>query len=121
MALAALALLSAALLGCGEAPAPPGWVQGDVRIGPVSPVEQPGVVNDRPYSATLKIERAADGKTVTIVTSDANGYFKVELPSGRYRLVPQVGSNLSAPAPQEFGVSPGLVTSLKVDYDSGIR
>jgi hypothetical protein len=125
-------ILAALLLVCGLAvfaggcgtPAPTpvdSGVQGEVRIGPVSPVERPGVANDKPYVATLRIERASDGTVVAVTKSAADGSFKVTLAPGRYVLEPVNGSPLPSAQPQQFTVSAGGFTTVRVEYDSGIR
>jgi hypothetical protein len=95
--------------------------QGEVRIGPINPVEQPGVENDAPYVATLRIKRASDGKQVAETTSDKDGRFRVALLPDAYILEPVNGDPLPIAPSQEFIVLPGQFTTLRVDYDSGIR
>jgi hypothetical protein len=118
-------LVAAVLLfvaaGCGEAAVTDSGVQGEVRLGPVNPVEQPGVPNDRPYIADLRIKRTSDGKLVAETTSAADGSFRVPLASGDYILEPVNGEPLPIAQPQEFTVAPGRFTTVRVDYDSGIR
>lgn len=114
--------LAAFVAGCDSAPAPANsGVQGEVRIGPVSPVEQQGVPNDKPYVATFRIEQASDGKVAAEATSAADGSFKVALAPGRYVLEPVNGTPVPIAQPQEFTVSAGGFTTVRVDYDSGIR
>jgi hypothetical protein len=119
LAVVALAVFVAA---CGAAPLPSdSGVQGEVRLGPVSPVERPGVANDRPYVATLRIERESDGKVVTETKSAADGSFRVALAPGRYVLEPVNGNPLPVASPQDFTVEAGRFTMVDVRYDSGIR
>lgn len=121
--LAALALAAVLLVavGCGEKAVTDSGVQGEVRIGPVNPVEQPGVQNDAPYAATLRIRRASDGKVVAETTSAADGSFRVALAPGDYVLEPVNGDPLPTAQPQDLTVAPGRFTTVRVDYDSGIR
>ena len=114
-----VSLLGAA--GCGAKVVTDSGVQGEVRIGPVSPVEQPGVPNDAPYAATLQIVRASDGKVVAETKSGADGSYRVALPPGRYVLQAVNGEPLPIAPSQEFTVSAGQFTTVRVDYDSGIR
>ena len=107
--------------GCGAQPVTDSGVQGEVRIGPVAPVEQPGVSNDRPYAATLRIARASDGKIVAETKSGADGSFRVALAPGRYVLQPVSGTPLPTAPSQEFAVAAGQFSTIRVDYDSGIR
>ena len=114
-----VSLLGAA--GCGAKVVTDSGVQGEVRIGPVNPVEQPGVPNDAPYAATLRIARASDGKVVAETRSGADGSYRVALAPGRYVLQPVNGTPLPIAQSQEFTVSAGQFTTVRVDYDSGIR
>jgi len=118
LALAATLLLAAA---CGEKTVTDSGVQGEVRIGPVSPVEQPGAQNDAPYAAALRIKKASGGKVVAETRSAADGSFRVALPPGEYILEPVNGDPLPIAQSQEFTVAPGRFTTVRVDYDSGIR
>src|SRR5512143_346909 len=90
--------------GCGKQAVIDSGVQGEVRIGPVNPVEQPGVPNDAPYSATLRVKRASDGKVVGETTSGQDGSFRLALPPGDYVLEPVNGSPLPIAQPQGFTV-----------------
>ena len=117
----AVLLVAVVTSGCGQ-PAPlDGWIEGEVYIGPVSPVEQPGVPNERTYSATLLIKRASDQKLVATVTSGAKGSFVVALSPGLYVLDPVNGDPLPTAQSQRFTIWSGLHTRVRVDYDSGIR
>jgi hypothetical protein len=107
--------------GCGAKTLTDSGVQGQVRIGPLAPVERQGVVNDAPYAATLRIERASDLKVLTQTRSDENGSFRVALAPGRYVLQPVSGAPFPTAPAQEFTVSAGQFTTVRVDYDSGIR
>ena len=118
LALAATLLLAAA---CGEKTVTDSGVQGEVRIGPVSPVEQPGAQNDAPYAAALRIKKASGGKVVAETRSAADGSFRVALSPGEYILEPVNGDPLPIAQSQEFTVAPGRFTTVRVDYDSGIR
>jgi hypothetical protein len=107
--------------GCGTKVVTDSGVQGEVRIGPVTPVERPGVPNDAPYAATLRIARASDGKVVAETKSGADGVYRVALAPGRYVLQPVNGEPLPIAPSQEFTVAAGRFTTVRVDYDSGIR
>ena len=107
--------------GCEAKTPTDSGVQGQVRIGPLAPVERQGVVNEAPYAATLRIERASDLKVLTQTKSDENGSFRVALAPGRYVLQPVSGAPFPTAPAQEFTVSAGQFTTVRVDYDSGIR
>jgi hypothetical protein len=118
----AVLVLTVFFSGCGATPTPSdSGVQGEVRVGPINPVEQPGVTNDRPYVATLRVKRASDGKVVAETKSAADGSFRLPLPPGRYILEPVNGSPLPVAPLQEFAVEAGRFTTVDVSYDSGIR
>jgi hypothetical protein len=120
---AVLMLVPVALLiaGCGGEAVGDSGVQGEVRIGPVNPVERPDVPNDAPYVATLRITRASGGRVVAEARSAADGTFRVALPAGDYVLEPVNGNPLPVAVAQDFTVQPGRFTNVRVDYDSGIR
>ncbi len=107
--------------GTGDTVPTDSGVQGEVRISPLNPVEQPGVENDGPYSATLRIRRASDGRLIAETTSDEAGLFRVPLLPDAYILEPVNGDPLPTAPPQQFIVLSGQFTTLRVDYDSGIR
>ena len=121
--LAAVTLAAAgALAACGAA-GPTGVLQGQVTLGPTSPVQQAGGPPDvRPYAATIAIE-TPDGDAVAMVTSGDDGAFSVRLRPGSYRLVPRSPAGRPFPhaAPQGASVVAGSVTTVTIAYDSGIR
>ncbi len=121
LALVALAAMLLFASACGEKAVTDSGVQGEVRMGPVNPVEQPGVQNDAPYAAALRIKKASGGKVVAETRSAADGSFRVALPPGDYILEPVNGDPLPIAQPQDFTVVPGRFTTVRVDYDSGIR
>lgn len=90
-------------------------------LGPISPVSTPGSLNNRPYSATLKIKSLPDTELVAEVVSDEQGVFRTALEPGRYLVEPQNGDPLPVAASQEVVVSAGHYTHVEIDYDSGIR
>ena len=118
-----LAVLALAVVvgGCGRPAPAAGWLEGQVHIGPVNPVEQPGVPNERPYSAALLIKHASGGGLVAQIASDETGSFHVGLPPGAYVLEPVNGDPMPTASPQEFVIESGRTTQVRVDYDSGIR
>ncbi len=120
-AIVAMLCVAWAALGCGQPLPAVGWIDGEVYIGPISPVEQPGVSNERGYGAALLIERASDEKLIATVRSDAKGSFILALPPGMYLLEPVNGDPLPRAPSQRFTIWSGLHTRVRVDYDSGIR
>jgi len=112
-------VLAALLVSCKEAPTDSG-IRGLVTIGPISPVEQPGIPNSEPYSATIVV-KDADGDKVDEVTSGVDGRFTVTLAPGAYVLEPQSPDVLPYATPQDVIVEPHRFTEVTVPYDSGIR
>ena len=120
MAAVVLAATVPALVACAEA-TPDSGVQGEVRIGPINPVEQPGVDNTAPYSAKLTVRSRPDGKITAEATSSADGRFRIFLAPGGYTLEPEQGDPLPVAAPVDFTVVAARFTTVNVGYDSGIR
>ena len=96
-------------------------VEGEVWIGPLSPVSKPGEPDSKPYSASINIRSIAADKVVANVTSDENGRFRIALVPGRYLLEPEQGNPLPRAPAQEVTVVQGQFTHVRIDYDSGIR
>ena len=115
-------LLAAILASCRGTESVDSGVEGTVRIGPMCPVVQAGSeCPDAPLAAALLVEDE-DGRTVARSESSADGSFRIPLPPGRYRLVPQPGENrMPWASPLEFTVAAGERVRLDVQYDSGIR
>lgn len=123
-ALAAIAVLTAGpATACGGASGPTGSLEGNVTLGPITPVEQAGgEPNSRPYAATIDVA-TLDGDVVATVKSGSDGAFSVRLPAGSYRLVPRPaeGSPLPYAEPLDATVVAGKTTTVEIAYDSGIR
>lgn len=117
-----MCLLAALFLtaGCGKTVTDSG-VLGEVRIGPLNPVEQPGVENTAPYAANLTVRSVPDGSVVAEARSGDDGLFRIALAPGDYVLEPQKGDPLPIAELQAFTVIKGQFTTVRVDYDSGIR
>jgi hypothetical protein len=114
--------------GAGDDAAAPAraTLAGEVLIGPTCPVVRLDRVDqcqDRPYAATLSIQTSDSAQEVTQVTTDDQGHFSVELDPGTYQLVPlrPPGSILPRGIPQTVTLAPGVVSTVVVHYDSGIR
>lgn len=118
-AMLAAALLLAGAAGCAAPPDDSG-IEGEVRIGPVSPVETIGTPGSAPYSAELTIRPEGGGRAVR-VTSDEDGRFKVNLAPGTYVIEPEQGEPLPIASPVTAVVKAHEFTYVVIDYDSGIR
>jgi hypothetical protein len=106
-------------------PTPLSGVDGQAVVGPISPLDRPGVPNTRPLAGAVIVIETADGTTVVAQTvADNNGNFSIQVPPGHYLLVPlppTPGAILPRGTPQFFDVMDGVFTTVTVNYDSGIR
>lgn len=121
--LAIAAVLAACAPGGAEARL---TLRGDVTAGPTCPVESASpdpACDDRPVAGAVLVVRDANGDEVTRVTSDADGAFRVDLPPGRYTVVPQpVDGLLGTGPPEEVELRAGEPPPpLAIGYDTGIR
>jgi hypothetical protein len=96
-------------------------IAGEVRIGPTCPVERPGKVCERPYRATITIQREPGHTLVARVRSSATGHFRIALAPGRYLLLPQNGHPYPRSSPVLTTVHSHRYTAVLISYDSGIR
>ncbi len=99
-------------------------VAGTVIIGPISPVEKEGEINENPYpNAVIFIMDDTGKRKIAETTSDQYGRFKVNLAPAAYQLLPQTPKNHSFPigTPQRVTVEAGKFTEITISYDSGIR
>jgi hypothetical protein len=127
MQIAVLALVVLMLAACEPAdPDARSALQVAVLAGPTCPVvsDPPDPdCDDRPVEGAEIIVQDEEGTEVLRMATDAAGTAAVELPPGRYRLVPQPVEGLMGTAPPVTvtvlsGVDAELVT---IAYDTGIR
>jgi hypothetical protein len=122
---ATLALVAAVIFAAwpaNGAPADSG-VQGQVWLGPLSPVQQVGgPPNERSYSATLDVV-GSDTSVVTTVRSGQDGHFRVDLAPGAYVLqgVSPSSTGLPHAVPVPVVVVAHEFTTVQVRFDTGIR
>jgi hypothetical protein len=96
-------------------------IEGQVLIGPMCPVVQPGQeCPDQPYEATLTVN-SLNGVQITQFHTDEQGHFRVPLVPGEYILHPESTNGLPFAGDQSFIVETGRFTQITVRYDSGIR
>lgn len=100
---------------------PDSGITGNVEIGPTCPVERPGRVCERPYRATITIQREPKRTLVARVQSSATGHFRIALAPGRYLLLPQNHRPYPRSSPQDVTVHSHRYTTVRINYDSGIR
>jgi hypothetical protein len=99
-----------------------GGIFGQVLLGPISPVERLGQVNERPYEADVRVLDAGDGREVARFRSRADGMFRLGLPPGTYRLLPSPGGSVYPRATEQtVSVEAARFTRVIIRYDTGIR
>ena len=95
-------------------------IDGEVILRPVSPVEWPGMVNQRPYAALIGVTDGA-GRHVADVRSDPDGRFRIVLAPGTYILHPASEAIYPQAPAQTVTVHKDRFTPVRITYDSGIR
>jgi hypothetical protein len=130
IALLASVILGGCMLQPGATGSPPEGstagtnLTGRVVAGPTCPVvtEPPqSGCNARPVNGAVVLVLDSAGTQVARATSAADGSFAIELPPGRYRLVPQPVEGLMGTAPaHEITIGPSSAT-VTITYDTGIR
>lgn len=98
-------------------------INGQITLGPTTPVCRVGVPCSRPISATLAITDVA-GRAIVPVTSGTDGRFRVDLPPGTYTLTPlpmQAGALYPRAMPVTVAVTAGAYVQADVRYDTGLR
>ncbi|MFC1919284.1 hypothetical protein ACFLWX_00625 [Chloroflexota bacterium] len=115
-------LLSACSLGTTEA----GVLHGKVKIGPIQPVEQPGVTPTVPPEVfrarkVLVFDKSGD-KLVERIDIGDDGCYSIKLEPGTYVVdINRVGIDSSGDVPKEITIISGLTVRLDIDVDTGIR
>jgi len=95
-------------------------IDGEVIVRPVSPVERPGMVNQRPYAAAIGITDGA-GRVVATAHSGPDGRFRILLEPGTYVLHPESDAIYPQAPAQTVTVYRDRFTPARIVYDSGIR
>ncbi|MCK5576679.1 MAG: hypothetical protein KAI14_00025 [Dehalococcoidales bacterium] len=127
LAITALALL---VIGCANT-ADNGLLQGNVLIGPVSPVEQPGqdtTLRCDVYDARKIMIYDKNGENlIKQVDIDCNveedyARYRVELNPGTYTVdINRIGVDFSDDVPRQVEIKSGTTFKLDIDIDTGIR
>jgi hypothetical protein len=97
-----------------------GTVIGQVTAGPTCPVErfaQPCP----PHPVTADVQARVQGRVVASRRSDADGTFRLQLPSGTYTLVATTDSVLPRCDPLTVFVTEAQTTSADITCDTGVR
>jgi hypothetical protein len=111
---------------------PTGGIHGLVLIGPISPVEHPGVPNEKPLAgAIVTVNSINPTAAATPLPSfhwegkaNGDGRFEVATPPGLYHVVArQDGPNttVGAPGTADVTVTDGKVSEVTLHVDSGLR
>lgn len=99
-------------------------IQGVAIVGPIYPIERPGVINEGPLADALIIAQTTSGEEVARVRADKNGRFKLGLAPGNYRIVPLPSDPESfAPRAEPFKVTVRAkqFLNLRIKYQNFIR
>ena len=99
-------------------------INGKVMIGPITPVQKEGEVNEKPYSdALIFIMDSTGSSKITEVISDQNGLFKIYIAPGTYLLDPQTPHDQRFPVTgtQIVVVLENMFTDVTINFDTGIR
>jgi hypothetical protein len=119
----ALALLALLLFGCASQGAK-GFVEGEVTIGPLCPVEPCQLTYeqiDQAYSSRSVVIYAEDQRTILQqFPLTASGHYRAELAPGTYFVTIRPGGIGDYPL-QQVSISSGQTTTLDMDVDTGIR
>lgn len=119
------------LAACQPVAVGTGILQGAVTIGPITPVERPGVIT--PVSpevfTTRKIMVYDDsGKklvreiTITQIDATATGYYTAQLEPGTYTVdINRLGIDSADGLPKEITIKADETVTVDVDIDTGIR
>lgn len=115
------------LSACGPNPAEFGVLEGQVTIGPLSPVLQEGEAPPTPapevYAARQIVVFEADGEIeVFRIEIGPDGSYRAELPAGEYVVdINHAGIDSAEGLPATVNIEPGSTVTLNIDIDTGIR
>ena len=99
-------------------------VQGVARVDGGCPVSVNATpCPDRPLRAHVIVTRPGSDTALASVDTDAQGRFKITLNPGQYVLqaTNMTGGLLPASSPHRVSVSADRFTSVRIEFDSGIR
>ncbi len=109
----------AATVACkGGAPFDTG-LEGHMTRSPTSPVCAPTLGCTAPFAADFAVWRS--GLLVARFRSDSAGAFFVELPAGTYGIVPDSAAPVVPGQVKTVTVKSESLTSVTLDFDTGIR
>jgi hypothetical protein len=108
-------------------PAPTGYLEGQVAIGPLQPVERVGVPPPTPSPAVctargLVVYQADTGAEAARFALEPDCTYRVALPAGNYRVeLDRRGIDFSKDLPRVVTIASGQTTRLDLSIDTGIR
>ena len=122
--LVALALVLAAI-GCAGT-TETGILQGLVTIGPIEPVERPGVTPTIPpevYEARkVLVYNEAGSRLIKTVDLGPDSRYRVELAPGAYTVdINHLGVDSSGDVPRQIEIKSAEMVRVDIDIDTGIR
>ena len=101
---------------------PDSGVRGRVTVSPTCPVQRPGEQCYAGYETKIRITVLPERIHAKTIQTGEHGYFRTELPPGRYRLRPRDGKNGFPACPsRDVTVKSGRFTRVGIDCDTGIR
>lgn len=112
---------------CAQEPQEFGIIEGHVTIGPLVPVVREGEIEPTPapevYSSREIVIYKEDGKTEFCrLPIDSSGNYRGELPVGVYILdINRIGVDSAGNLPLEIRIAAGVVKTIDIDIDTGIR
>jgi hypothetical protein len=119
----ALTTLLGVASGCaGAAAGTSAGISGRAELGPICPVQRPGVTCTRPYQTTLIVYSAAHHRRIKKLHTDRNGRFHTDIAPGRY-VITGAHHGLAYPVAHDARVivRPHRVTHVTISFDTGIR
>jgi hypothetical protein len=132
VAIAILLILAGALaISCQSGAQETATLKGTVTIGPLTPVERPGVTPTAPpevFAARKVMVYDASGQklvrevAITQIGQTATGSYTVELAPGTYNVdINRLGIDRAAGLPREVTLAAGQTVTIDIDIDTGIR
>ena len=124
--LLSIVILGLFLAGCATAAAETGTLEGNVTIGPLQPVERPGVKPPVPcevYEARkIMVYDKSGKKLLEQVDIDCQGHYQVDLKPAIYTVdINRLGIDRSSEVPVQVEIKSGETITLDIDIDTGIR
>ena len=114
------------IFSCSDVSQEPGVLEGKVTIGPLVPVERPGVKYEIPCEAyearKIMVFDKNHKRLIKQVDIDCKGTYRVELKPGLYVVdINRIGIDHSSEVPAKVEMKPRQIVQLDIDIDTGIR